>query len=67
MTNGLPGRLLQRRDNPHRTSFLEVGAFVAPAREALWALALVLEYSLARLRWWATRPTNGGMGSCRDA
>ncbi|MEU7585402.1 low temperature requirement protein A [Micromonospora sp. NPDC049230] len=28
-----------------------VGALVAPAREALWALALVLEYSLARLRW----------------
>ncbi|MEU8254467.1 low temperature requirement protein A [Micromonospora inaquosa] len=28
-----------------------VGAAVAPAREVLWALALVLEYSLARLRW----------------
>ncbi|MET8231505.1 low temperature requirement protein A [Micromonospora sp. NPDC005298] len=28
-----------------------VGAFVAPAREVLWALALLLEYSLARLRW----------------
>lgn len=28
-----------------------VGAAVAPAREALWATALVLEYSLARLRW----------------
>ncbi|MGV9212342.1 low temperature requirement protein A [Micromonospora sp. RB23] len=28
-----------------------VGAAVAPAREVLWTLALVLEYSLARLRW----------------
>ncbi|WCN83427.1 low temperature requirement protein A [Micromonospora sp. LH3U1] len=28
-----------------------VGAVVAPARGVLWALALVLEYSLARLRW----------------
>ncbi|MFI6242947.1 low temperature requirement protein A [Micromonospora sp. NPDC050795] len=28
-----------------------VGAVVAPAREVLWALALVLEYLLARLRW----------------
>ncbi|MEV4119850.1 low temperature requirement protein A [Micromonospora sp. NPDC049645] len=28
-----------------------VGAAVAPAREALWALALVMEYVLARLRW----------------
>ncbi|MFI6237043.1 low temperature requirement protein A [Micromonospora sp. NPDC050784] len=28
-----------------------VGAAVAPAREVLWALALVLEYSVARLRW----------------
>ncbi|GLZ58604.1 MULTISPECIES: low temperature requirement protein A [Micromonospora] len=28
-----------------------VGAAVAPAREVLWALAIVLEYSLARLRW----------------
>lgn len=28
-----------------------VGAAVASAREALWALALLLEYSLARLRW----------------
>ncbi|WP_433317681.1 low temperature requirement protein A [Micromonospora sp. CA-269861] len=28
-----------------------VGAAVAPAREVLWALALVLEYSMARLRW----------------
>ncbi|MGW5558253.1 low temperature requirement protein A [Micromonospora sp. NPDC003944] len=27
------------------------GAVVAPARELLWALALVLEYLLARLRW----------------
>ncbi|MET7671650.1 low temperature requirement protein A [Micromonospora luteifusca] len=31
--------------------FWVVGAAVAPARELLWALALVLEYSLARLRW----------------
>ncbi|MET7963306.1 low temperature requirement protein A [Micromonospora zamorensis] len=31
--------------------FWLVGAAVAPAREALWALALLLEYSLARLRW----------------
>ncbi|MFI6780244.1 low temperature requirement protein A [Micromonospora sp. NPDC050276] len=28
-----------------------VGAAVAPAREVLWALALIMEYSLARLRW----------------
>ncbi|MBQ0901485.1 low temperature requirement protein A [Micromonospora sp. U21] len=28
-----------------------VGAAVAPAREALWALALILEYALARLGW----------------
>ncbi|MEU1586550.1 low temperature requirement protein A [Micromonospora sp. NPDC005710] len=28
-----------------------VGAFVAPAREVLWALALLLEYLLAQLRW----------------
>ncbi|GGO24608.1 low temperature requirement protein A [Micromonospora parathelypteridis] len=28
-----------------------VGAAVAPAREVLWALALVMEFSLARLRW----------------
>ncbi|MDG4759010.1 low temperature requirement protein A [Micromonospora sp. WMMD710] len=28
-----------------------VGAFVAPVRGVLWALALLLEYSLARLRW----------------
>ncbi|MET8043395.1 low temperature requirement protein A [Micromonospora sp. NPDC005215] len=28
-----------------------VGAVVAPAREAFWALAIVLEYALARLRW----------------
>ncbi|MDG4808946.1 low temperature requirement protein A [Micromonospora sp. WMMD1120] len=28
-----------------------VGAAVDPAREALWATALLLEYSLARLRW----------------
>ncbi|WP_433131649.1 low temperature requirement protein A [Micromonospora sp. CA-240977] len=28
-----------------------VGAVVAQAREALWALAIVLEYALARLRW----------------
>lgn len=27
------------------------GAFVAPAQEILWALALLLEYALARLRW----------------
>ncbi|MFC4016481.1 low temperature requirement protein A [Micromonospora sp. GCM10011542] len=32
-----------------------VGAAVAPAREALWATALVLEYALARLGW----PTPG--------
>ncbi|MEU8012094.1 low temperature requirement protein A [Micromonospora parva] len=45
-----------------------VGAAVAPAREVLWALALVLEYSLARLRWpfpglgrstWAELQVNG--------
>ncbi|WP_327032012.1 low temperature requirement protein A [Micromonospora ureilytica] len=37
-----------------------VGALVAPAREVLWALALLLEYSLARLRWpfpWLGRST----------
>ncbi|GAB4101437.1 low temperature requirement protein A [Micromonospora taraxaci] len=37
-----------------------VGAFVAPAREILWALALLLEYALARLRWpfpWLGRST----------
>ncbi|MEW2141866.1 low temperature requirement protein A [Micromonospora vinacea] len=37
-----------------------VGAAVAPAREALWALALVMEYVLARLRWpfpWLGRST----------
>ncbi|WP_422739311.1 low temperature requirement protein A [Micromonospora sp. WMMD729] len=28
-----------------------VGVAVPPAREVLWTLALVLEYSLARLRW----------------
>ncbi|WBB69974.1 low temperature requirement protein A [Micromonospora sp. WMMD812] len=32
-----------------------VGAFVEPAREVLWAGALVMDYSLARLRW----PTPG--------
>ncbi|MBM0233287.1 low temperature requirement protein A [Micromonospora sp. STR1_7] len=44
------------------------GAFVAPAREALWAIAVVLEYSHARLRWpfpglgrstWADLQVNG--------
>ncbi|MGW3889782.1 low temperature requirement protein A [Micromonospora chokoriensis] len=37
-----------------------VGAVVAPAREILWALALLLEYALARLRWpfpWLGRST----------
>ncbi|MGW0213509.1 low temperature requirement protein A [Micromonospora chokoriensis] len=37
-----------------------VGAIVAPAREILWALALLLEYALARLRWpfpWLGRST----------
>ncbi|WFF03925.1 low temperature requirement protein A [Micromonospora sp. WMMD964] len=36
------------------------GAVVAPAREILWALALLLEYALARLRWpfpWLGRST----------
>ncbi|WP_433538010.1 low temperature requirement protein A [Micromonospora sp. CA-249363] len=28
-----------------------VGAAIAPARQVLWTAALVLEYSLARLRW----------------
>ncbi|MDG4837821.1 low temperature requirement protein A [Micromonospora sp. WMMD967] len=40
--------------------FWIVGAFVAPAREILWALALLLEYALARLRWpfpWLGRST----------
>ncbi|MGA4727155.1 low temperature requirement protein A [Micromonospora taraxaci] len=37
-----------------------VGAVIAPAREILWALALLLEYALARLRWpfpWLGRST----------
>ncbi|MEU8156480.1 low temperature requirement protein A [Micromonospora sp. NPDC048986] len=37
-----------------------VGAAVAPAQEVLWALALIMEYTLARLRWpfpWLGRST----------